>query len=330
MSTASANNISWSMSRVYALGGLFTLPNRNSSYRRMTHEFGLVFVLQAVILVASSLAANAAFLVNNISHEADGGLGDNTVENSGNTITGWEFASSSSAGFAGFKTFDAADVPSNRDGDWTLSLNNTSIETAAAGRGAVIAGAEYVLVALGGNFSGTSEQSNIQRLGIDWFDFGGSGLSYSALDFTPILRATNTAHLAEILVTGLAPVGAVSAGISMDITGDWVLMDDFSLTVVPEPGTALLVWGGAGPPSLRDLIDCMRWVPASRSHGLRGFGPGETRSRRLALGSCFRTPDAFTSPSWLRVHARPATAGDLYRLGVHGSIGSGVLCRKHS
>lgn len=201
-------------------------------------NFVTVFAASATVLLATA-SANASLLTNNPGFEADGAIGNNSSANNGNTIMGWDFQFGSS-GFAGFRTFVAADdVPSNTGGSATLQLNNTSITTAASSRAAVVAGTEYILSVKVGEWVNNVSPTAIQVLAIDWYDLSGVLLSSAETSFDAAARDEDDPLTIES-VSGFAPVGAVAAGARFDSSGDWVHLDDFSLTIIPEPSSIAL------------------------------------------------------------------------------------------
>jgi hypothetical protein len=203
----------------------------------------------AMVVSVSGTVAQANLLTQNPSFESVNN-GNNSFANNGNTLDGWDFTfDADPGGFAGWNPFENSDdVPSNIDGSVALRLNNTTITTDASIRPVVVAGVDYILEVNVGELA--TKNSAMQTVAIDFFDVGGALISSAETTFLPIDRAEDD-PLATQSVSGVAPVGAVTAGARYTATGDWSVVDDFRLNVVPEPGSMMLAAAGAGALLLR-------------------------------------------------------------------------------
>ncbi|MEM9881462.1 MAG: PEP-CTERM sorting domain-containing protein [Planctomycetota bacterium] len=210
-------------------------------------QFGSFLVAAAAASVIGT-GAQAALLTQNAGFELTGN-GNNSSANNGNTIFGWDFSfDNDPGGFAGWNVFIDPDVPSNIEGSRAMRLNNTTISTEASARAAVVVGTEYILEVNAGEWSGSNSEQ--QTLAIDFFDVSGVLVSSLESTFTPVDRAEDDL-LPTVSVQGFAPVGAVTAGVRYVGAGDWSMVDDFRLNVVPEPGSVVLMAAGAGLLGLR-------------------------------------------------------------------------------
>ncbi len=201
-------------------------------YRRIACV-SLVAALVPSFAFANLLLVNPGFEVGDGQNVFNGSASNDTTTNVGWTAT--------TAAWYGVDRFN--DAPEGLSYAY-LGVSNTGgapgvIETVASARALVTAGEEYELTA--SVRSGTGFTPSAFTLNIDFFDNGGSLLGSIT---ESVLAITVTTSFASFSVTGLAPANSVSAGARFTtVNGNDV--DDFNLTLVPEPA-ALTLCGAMG------------------------------------------------------------------------------------
>jgi len=182
---------------------------------------------------ANLLLLNTSFESSNSIYVDTGGSGTTA------SITGWTLTLGPSPAYAG----TAADQPgtTGRNGSNFGYLNNgTGIETASTNRAVVGSGNSYILAFLAEGDSGTTTVNT--SASIRWFNSSNSFLSEDSQTFA----VTDTSVFKPYSITAVAPTGAVSASAKLQVAaGQTVILDNVSLTLIPEPSAALLSLLGA-------------------------------------------------------------------------------------
>ncbi len=198
------------------------------------------------LLLASTAPAN--LLLNNPSFETETGYDDSgsydgtiaAVRTESLLLSGWRIGFPA-FGYGGLSSDEldqgVIDTPTNKDGNNSFRFNNAVIQTAIADRAIVVPGKPYVLSALHGNLSRIGG-SAVVTFEIEWFSAAGVFLSASTSTFDSALRAED-APLTPVFVSGIAPAGAVLAGVKVSFLSDWIYFDNFNL-VEPVPASVTI------------------------------------------------------------------------------------------